>query len=270
MIGIINDIVDIAKIEAGIIPIEKSVCSLQTVFKEIYEIFWGEMQKNGITDIEFSYTSPSDLAQEIHTDATRLKQILTNLISNAFKFTEKGKIEFGAEVTDTFITFFVKDTGLGIPEDKFEIIFDRFRQVDDSHTREFGGTGIGLTIAKSLVERLGGTIWLESNLYEGSQFFFKLPLQPFTSGELKSRETPIPVKPVSKENWSTKTFLVVEDVESNYLYIETLLKQTKATVLWADNGEKAIEFVKTNPEIDLVLMDIQLPDKTFGKMTLSG
>lgn len=260
LITIINDIIDIAKIEAGIIQIEQSLCSLDLIFKELYATFWGEMQKNKVTGIDFSYNFPQNLSQAFYTDPTRLKQILTNLLSNAFKFTEKGSIVYGAELVDSYITFFVKDTGLGIPEDKFEIIFDRFRQVDDSHTREFGGTGIGLTIAKNLVTKLGGTIWVESKPYEGSQFFFKIPFHASGTAGEKPKEDPLLAKSTAPANWASRTILVVEDVESNYMYIETVLKQTKAKVLWADTGIKAIEFVRNDPDIDIVLMDIQLPD----------
>ena len=260
LITIINDIIEVAKIEAGILQIEKSYCSLDTIFRELYETFRGDMSKKGLTEIDFSYTAPEEPGLRIYTDPNRLKQILRNLLSNAFKFTEHGRIEFGAQVVGANITFFVKDSGLGIPEDKFEIIFDRFRQVDDSHTREFGGTGIGLTIAKNLVERLDGTIWVESDLYKGSEFYFKLPFQPETQGESEIKDIPTSGKPAVQENWATKTILIVEDVESNYMYLETVLKKTKANILWADSGQKALDYIRTTPEIDIVLMDIQLPD----------
>lgn len=260
LINIINDIIDVAKMEAGIVQIDKAYCNVETILRDLYEAFSEMMKRNGTNEITFTYSVSPTLTTEVYTDANRLKQILTNLLNNAFKFTEKGHIEYGVLVKGSSLNFFVKDTGLGIPEDKFEIIFDRFRQVDDSHTREFGGTGIGLTIAKNLVERLGGRIWVESVLYEGSSFFINLPYQPGPP----LQERAVEMKPVGNqvvhENWASKTVLVVEDVESNFLYIETVLRQTKAKVLWADNGTKAINYVKSNPSIDIVLMDIQLPD----------
>lgn len=262
LLRIMSDIMDVAKMEAGIIQVDKKKANLHEVLHEIYDTFdkfRKEDDEEIRKDIRFTMKTAKDTSVPltVNTDHFRIKQILNNLLTNAFKFTEKGEVEFGYNINENNdITLYVKDTGLGIPEEKQEIIFERFRQVDDSHTREFGGTGLGLTIAKTLAEKLGGDMWLKSKLYEGSTFYFTIPYD--------EKEEPVAVKPKAKVrskdyNFKKVKILVAEDVESNFLYIDTILKPTGAKIFHARDGEDAIALFKQEQDFDLVLMDIQMP-----------
>lgn len=177
LLQLINDILDISKIETNQLKIVKTECELSPILNallENYQTFLRETESN----ITLHLTIGKDQhGITIQTDSNRLRQILTNLLENAIKFTPKGSIQFGYQHKSNHILFFVRDTGIGIPTHKREIIFDRFRQAEpDAHTRQYGGTGLGLTISKSLVKMLGGNIWVESNTPQGTSFFFTIPI----------------------------------------------------------------------------------------------
>ena len=265
LLNLINDIIDFSKIEAGQLDISFSELNLSKLFDEIYHIYDEELKRTktdpgGSVNIILS-NSYLDKVPVIFADYVRLKQIFCNLINNAIKFTEQGSIEFGIKkvIKNKGIIFYVKDTGIGIDRKNYEIIFDRFRKIEDNKITLYRGTGLGLSITKYLVEKLGGEIWLESEVGKGTEFFFKLPLK--TTGESAGKRTsamtssglPIP-------DWSRKSVLVVEDEISNFMVVESMLKKTKIEVLWAKNGEEAIEiFSKKVRIIDIILMDIKLP-----------
>jgi CheY-like chemotaxis protein len=191
-----------------------------------------------------------------------LKQILINLLKNAIKFTNNGHIDFGYDVVEdkakTTVEFFVKDTGIGISMEQQEIIFDIFNQVDDSHTRQFGGAGIGLSISKKLTEILSGKIWVKSKIGEGSDFRFRLPFNTLTKFEISNK---------SKESHNNNNnnglkgmkVLIAEDDQDNYFFLDIILQESSIQTLWAENGKSAIKYCKDNPDIDLFLMDINLP-----------
>jgi CheY-like chemotaxis protein len=187
-------------------------------------------------------------------DPIRLKQILSNLLVNALKFTEKGFVKFGVIIKDKgFLTFYVKDTGIGIPKEAGNSIFERFLKVESTDTRFYEGVGLGLSISNSLVKAMGGTIWYESELGQGSTFYFTMPCdhnlhieKPETKG---THEMP---------DLRDKQILIVEDEETNYRLIAFYLVNTKANITWAKNGLEALEYVrKTN--FDLILMDLKMP-----------
>jgi len=189
-------------------------------------------------------------------DAYRLKQILSNLIGNATKFTNKGYIEFGYIFKNEVIEFFVKDTGIGIPKENLEMIFDRFRQVDETLSREYGGTGLGLAISKQLVNLMDGDIWVKSEVGKGSTFYFALPLALESNKNLQDFNDD---SQANKFNWLGKNILVAEDVKSNFDLIKIELKKTNASVIHARNGKEALEIIKTQDSIDLILMDLEMP-----------
>jgi len=197
---------------------------------------------------------PNTISTTIVTDKTKLIQMLTNLLSNAVKFTKKGKIEFGYFFTEKDITFFVQDTGIGIPSDKTELIFERFRQVDDTHTRQHGGIGLGLAICKEIANLLGGSLWVDSEEGKGSSFYFRLPDVVQKESELSEN-----IPEISIPDLKNATLLIAEDIESNYSLIEAMLRKTGAHLLWAKSGEEAIRLVSENPEVSLILMDIRMP-----------
>ncbi len=178
LLNLINDILDIAKIEAGQILIAKSDCDINALFNELYLTLTQQKEKLDKKELTIIYNGQPSKKHTIYTDPQRLKQIMTNLLGNALKFTEKGFIEFGFDLVSTNkYMFFVKDTGIGISQENQQLIFKRFSQVDGSHTRNYGGTGLGLSISKNLTELMGGKLWVDSVQGQGSTFYFTLPLK---------------------------------------------------------------------------------------------
>ncbi len=255
LLNIINDIIDISKIEAGQLKIYHGECNLNELFAETESFYRQTIMTKKRDDIEIQTRFP---AQEyvIQTDTKRLRQVLSNLIDNALKFTKKGKVEFGFSEKGKMIEFFVEDTGMGISTEMQQKIFDRFIQADDSFTREFGGTGLGLTICKNLLKKMGGDIKVSSEVGKGSRFIFTLP-------NIKIKQNTKKLKTAkstgAQHNWEGRTLLIVEDDESNFIFLKTVLKNTGIEILWEKNGEDAIRCCREAPQIDLVLMDIQLP-----------
>jgi PAS domain S-box-containing protein len=258
LMSLINDIIDIAKIEAGQLKVSESICDLNHILNDLLGTFEELKNTSGKKAISLNLILPENSnGLLVMTDPMRLQQILTNLLSNALKFTEFGSIDFGYTLQNDLISFYVKDTGIGILRSKQKLLFQRFSQLDASTTRKYGGTGLGLAISKNLVDLLGGTIGMESNPGKGSLFYFSIPYRPGINK---------PVKPVKADlqhiNWLGKTILIAEDIMQNYLLMEALLKRSEVRLLHAINGQIAIDIVKSEPDIDLILMDIQLPIKT--------
>ena len=193
-----------------------------------------------------------------NSDPLRLRQVLSNLLSNAVKFTSEGSIELGYKLDPRKnrprIEFYISDTGIGIPEDKLDLIFERFRQVDDSQSRQYGGTGLGLAISKRLVELIGGSIWVESKPGKGSTFYFNIPyvLPPEDKDESQKFDS-------KKFNWKGRTILIAEDENSNFELIKAAISNTQINVLRAENGEEAVDIVTGGERVDLILMDIRMP-----------
>jgi PAS domain S-box-containing protein len=256
LLRIISDIIDISKIEAGQISIFNKNFSLNKALHDLYLNFnsqIGAMQK----PIQLLLiTGLSNEESSIYTDKVRLEQILANLISNAIKFTDRGLIEFGYYIDRrSDIIFYVKDNGIGMTQKEQAVIFDRFRQVSSSYNKLYGGTGLGLSISKGLAEKLGGTIWVESEVDKGSTFYFNVPYKP---GLMADRLPQIEYS--TNYNWKGKTILIAEDEEVNFNLLETIIGPTHANILRAKNGIEAINICSTTPKIDLVLMDIKMPD----------
>jgi len=254
LLSLINDIIDISKIESGQIQIYKKKTNINDILDELYNIFQPmAYNKNLILKIHKSLL-PHDAF--IITDETKFKQIFINLLNNALKFTSSGEINFGYTKKDDFIVFYVSDTGIGISPENYEIIFERFRQVDGSNTRKYGGAGLGLSISKALVELLGGKIWLESEENIGTTFYFTLPYRLESTDKSKTEDQKIDISDI---DWKNKTILIVDDEEYNYFYLTEILKSTHASLLHANNGKVAIEICQNNPSINIVLMDIKMP-----------
>lgn len=257
LLCLINDIIDLSKIEAGKINIIEKEFSLSALFFDLFFFFQAENARNEKDHIELKmHKEIEDDKGKIIADITRLRQILTNLIGNAVKFTSKGQITFGYTFKDSnTILFYVKDTGIGIPSNKLNVIFDRFRQADSSTTRKFGGTGLGLAISKGLVSLLGGSIWVESEEGEGSTFNFTIPYKTNKENYSFEKNT---LQEENQYKWNNKNILIVEDDETSYTYLTEILRKTKIQIHHAKNGKEAIEICKSIYDIDLVLMDIQL------------
>jgi CheY-like chemotaxis protein/anti-sigma regulatory factor (Ser/Thr protein kinase) len=263
LLQIINDIIDISKIEANQLKIENQEFSLKKTFYEIHTFFEAELYTLGKTDLKFEFNSEfNEYTSIIKSDEVRLKQIITNLISNSIKFTSKGKIEFGYSLKGNNLEFFVRDTGVGIPKEAQKYVFERFRQADDSSTREFGGTGLGLAICMQLVEKLGGKIWFTSEVNKGSVFYFTIPFQP-TKTMTVENET----KALGLIDLTGKKVLLVEDDLISMTYLEELLAGTNATIIKATDGNIAVSKFKENLDIDIILMDVYLPTMSGNEAT---
>src|SRR6056297_470208 len=248
LLQIINDIIDVSKIEANQLNINKSRFSLNKLLDEIKHDFKDELEKKPKIDLEINKEVKN--GNYIYLDRSRIKQVLSNILSNAFKYTDKGKIEIGYKLQDKDnILFFIKDTGIGVEQNKQDIIFDSFRKTDDSSTRLYGGTGLGLSISKVLVELMGGNIWIESELNQGASFYLTLPYEP----AYRVSES----KPTEEEeiiyHWEGKNILIVEDDELSFEYLKEILEETMANILHTKDGQAAINYCKENNNIDLVL-----------------
>lgn len=257
--NLIDDIIDLAKIEAGQTTIAEDLCRPHEIMRELQRYFEEEIKKLG-KPIKLVMDASIDPDLIIKSDEFRLRQILSNIIGNAVKFTEKGIIAWGCAVEkERDIKFFVKDTGIGISSENIELVFDRFRQMDDSSIRKYGGTGLGLPVSKSLVDLMGGDIWVESQIGKGSEFYFKIPFKPAKDEPFE--ENKVLTRSDMEYSFKNKGVLVVEDNLSNFEFIRAVLSRTKVKLFWADTGVKAVEmFKKKRKHIDLVLMDIQIPE----------
>ncbi len=252
LIEIVNNVLDISKIETGQIVINTKPFSINSLITDLYSFFSPiVVAKN----IGLNYHKPmEDTHSLINSDEDKINQIFTNLISNAIKFTSEGNIDFGYELKNGTIEFFVKDTGIGIPEDMNKRIFERFAQVNLSITRGYEGAGIGLAICKGLIEKLGGKIWFESQFNQGTTFYFDLPyVQP---QQVKQDDT---LRFHNLQKMNKTKILIVEDDFTSYIYLSKVLKNDKFLLVRVENGSQAVELVKNSPDIDLVLMDIRMP-----------
>lgn len=256
LMNLIEDIIDITKIEAGQINIQYSDCNVDKLLDELYATFLKMKNKNGRSSVELRMNKPMmDEDFIFSTDPNRIRQVMSNLLGNAIKFTREGFIEFGFQLASaSSIQLYVKDSGIGIPEDKLELIFDRFGQVNDAQN-EHKGTGLGLSISRKLAELLGGTLTVESTLGEGSKFTLTLPLEK----EYPVQELAAGKPPASKYDWHDRTFLIAEDSILNYTFLDALFQKTRVNLIWAKNGKEAIEMCRKHEEIDIVLMDIKMP-----------
>lgn len=258
LMQLIADIIDISKIEAGEVTVQKAIFNVNSFLQEVLVTFKQEKEKRDKANIELKLIL-SDQATDlkIETDAHRLRQVFNNLLTNSLKFIDEGFIEFGySSVTPENIQFYVKDTGVGIGADKKEKIFEQYGQDKNIYSRNKEGTGLGLAISKSFVELLGGSIWVDSELDEGSTFYFTIPFNKKSRFADNYFNEALNVDSV---NWSNHTILVVDDVKENFIFLKGILKHTRATILWAQNGKEAVDICKNNKSVDMVLMDIRMP-----------
>ncbi len=256
LLQIIDEILDISKIESGQVERLDNVFSLNELINEVHLHYAERLDIIGKSHIALSFkTGMTDAQDYILSDDSKIRQILFNLIDNALKFTDEGEVEFGYYIEMNRLLFYVRDTGIGIPLSKKEIIFKPFRQSDESSTRKYGGTGLGLSISKGLIEVLGGKIWFETKQNSGSTFHFNLPYFP------ASKPIDFIDKTSGKQNynWQGKKILIVEDDPTSINYIHEVLAPTGADIYKAVNGKEAMNVCDTmQPE--LILMDIQLPE----------
>jgi hypothetical protein len=264
MLNIINDIIDISKIESGLMKTEIQESNINGQIEYIYTFFKPEVEAKGMK-LSLRNALPSKEAV-IQTDREKFYSIFTNLVKNAIKYTNEGSIEFGYSLetqnsASLQMTFYVKDTGIGIPKDRQDAIFERFVQADIEDKKARQGAGLGLAITKSYVEMLGGKIWVESEEGIGSTFYFTLPYNP------KTAEKPAVKKVVSIQETGNVAntlhkrlkILIAEDDETSEKLISIIVNMFGREIIKVHNGLDAIEACRDNADIDLILMDIQMP-----------
>ncbi|MBI9069824.1 MAG: tetratricopeptide repeat protein, partial [Salinivirgaceae bacterium] len=253
LLTLIEDIIDISKIEANQINIHINSCNIHLLLNELKHSF---MPLANMKKIALLLVLPQKAnSLSIKTDPYRLNQILSNLLSNALKFTDYGYVEFGYNLNSkNEIEFFVQDTGIGIPADAKEFIFKRFRRVEETGTKIYGGTGLGLSISSELVNLLNGKIWVESEIDKGSTFKFKLPLIRVDGETIDFIDNTEEIY-----NWKGKNILVTDDDKDCSLLLSNILGTTQANILFAKTGYEAVELCEKQ-KIDLVLMDLLMPE----------
>jgi len=263
MLNIINDIVNISKIESGQMEVNIQESNINEQIEFIYTFFKPEVEAKGM-QFSFRNSLPSKEAI-LKTDREKVYAILTNLVKNAIKYSEKGSIEVGYNKKANFLEFYVKDTGIGIPKDRQESIFERFIQADIADKKAYQGAGLGLSISKAYVEMLAGEIRVESKLGEGSSFYFTLPYQCEAIQVNKTKNKTIPRAKESPVN--KLKILIVEDDRTSEELISIAVRKFGKEIIIARTGSEAVEACLKNPDIDLVLMDIQLPEMDGYEVT---
>jgi PAS domain S-box-containing protein len=251
LLAIINDIIDISKIESGQLYIESELVNVNKLMDELFVSYKRLVDLKQLKLI-CQVPNPNKLIQ-VKTDESRIRQVICNLLNNAIKFTKEGEISFGYTIQENFIEFYVEDSGIGIAPENLSLIFKRFRQVNATNKQLNEGNGLGLSISKALVEKLGGTISANSKPGIGSSFVFTIPYENEILNTMATTSETV------QYNWDDKTILIVEDEVNNHSYINELLSVANAKTLHAWDGKQAVELVKNHPEISLVLMDLKMP-----------
>ncbi|MBZ5603484.1 MAG: response regulator [Acidobacteriia bacterium] len=251
LLEIINEILDFSKIEAGKVQLENTGFDLYDVILEVCEVLMPGARKKNL-EIELRY--PADIPRRFVGDSVRVRQVLTNLAGNALKFTDRGRVEIAVSRDGNRLTLAVTDTGVGIAKDKIAALFTKFTQVDASASRRYEGTGLGLAISKQLVELMGGSIGVKSELGKGSTFWFTLPLAVDPAVPAQPAETALRLRPLAHLK-----VLVADDNPVNQRLAVRMLEKLEihADVAW--NGQEAVELFQQN-RYDLILMDCQMPE----------
>ncbi|MBN1181997.1 MAG: response regulator [Bacteroidales bacterium] len=254
LLRIIGDILDISRIESGDLRIDRKLFNLNEMLFDLYSLYTAKILDKGIEDIDLEYVKYNQIIQ-INSDEYRVRQIFVNLLDNAFKFTNKGNIKFGIlKAGKSKVAFFVSDTGIGIPEEKKGLVFERFRQVEDSGLRSRGGNGLGLAIVKSLVEFLHGKISFTSEEDVGTTFHFELPIN-IIENEVKFKRN---ARSASFKKVKNTSILIVDDDPASRMFLEESLLDEGYKIESAETGRDAIQLVK-NFMYDIILMDIHMP-----------
>jgi signal transduction histidine kinase/CheY-like chemotaxis protein len=256
LLGLLNDVLDFSKIEAGKLQLEAIVFDVEALLHEVHDTFAPLADAKALT---FSLRIAPDLQRHVYSDAARIRQIVSNLVSNAVKFTERGSVTLSARMDDSVLIVEVIDTGIGIPEDKLDKLFGKFEQVDASTTRRFGGTGLGLSISMDLARLMGGVVQVQSRLGAGSTFSMHLPVAaaPPDAPALQAEDRHQADSPNEASQGAVK-ILAAEDNKTNQLVLKTLLAELDLEPVIVENGLEALEAWRAGA-FDLILMDMQMP-----------
>lgn len=259
MLNIINNIVDISRIEAGLMQLNIELTNIHEQMDYLLSFFKPEAAAKGI-NLKIGSYAP-DECQLISTDKEKLYAILINLIKNAIKYCDHGSIEYGCSVNDQFLEYYVQDTGIGIPLDRQQAIFERFIQAEISDKMARQGAGLGLSISKAYVNMLGGKIWVQSTEGKGSTFYFTIPLSKISDSETKpSKSSDSKLINAEKQSLRELKIIIAEDDEASSLLLSTLLKSITNQIQIVASGYEAIKAFELNPDTDLIFMDMQMPD----------
>jgi signal transduction histidine kinase/ActR/RegA family two-component response regulator len=251
LLNIVNEVLDMSLIETGNIQINKKEVNLNDFSEELYHLYRPLIKREISFSVIKGLTEPSDI---VLMDDIKVKQILTNLLNNAIKFTDNGHIKFGYTLKNIELEFFVEDTGIGIDSTLQDKVFERFRKAESNNTRLYDGVGLGLAICKGNIDLLKGRIWIKSEPGIGSVFFFTIPYIPVSGKETMKSSG---LNNINKLN--DLTILIAEDDEPNYLYIKEILKGQDVTIYRAVNGKEAVEICRNNNKIGIILMDLKMP-----------
>lgn len=253
LLNTINEIIDISRIEAGLMEVNLTTANIFDQTSYIFTFFEKEIQKKGLT---FSFKNGIPSGEFIlKSDHFKIGSILTNLLKNAIKYTDSGSIEFGLEMKENYLEYFVRDTGCGIPAERQEAIFERFIQADIRDIKALQGSGLGLSIAKAYVHMLGGRIWLESIPQKGSTFYFTIPTKVQSIRQNFEPLHPISIRPIGK----VLKILIVDDDLISRILISKLTESYGKEIIHIHTGEEAVKICHSIPDIDLILMDIKMP-----------
>ncbi len=256
LLNLIDDIIDVSKIESDQLKILYKNCNISELLENVALNFEQIKAQKEKKHLKLEVIIPKDLKNLIiNTDPRRLEQVLSNLINNAIKFSDKGTISFGLKKEENYLSFFVKDEGIGIAKSKQQEIFERFKQVNYKDSAKYGGTGLGLSICQAIITLLGGEISVESKRYKGTTFNFKIPIKPATA----PIENTVKTRVQNDDFLKDKTILIAEDNTLIRMLLGVILKKTGAQIIFANNGKIAVHLYKENPNIDLVLLDIRMP-----------
>ena len=250
LLNIVNEVLEISLIETGNLSVNLKRVQLNNLMMEIYHSYKPLINKEISLTVS---TGLSDSLSLILTDVIKIRQIISNLLNNAVKFTDKGHIGFGYILKDNELQFFIEDTGIGIAGDFHDKVFERFLKVGIDDQRLYEGVGLGLAICKGNIDLLKGRIWMESEPGKGSKFFFTIPYKPVYE------EEPAMLKNPDTSTINNLTILVAEDDDINYLYIKEIFRGSGAEILHALNGREAVEMCQKNDRIGIVLIDIKMP-----------
>lgn len=258
LLALINEILDISQIEAGQGKIFPKTFDLSPFMNDLRDNFEAERLKNEKHDVELVLDEPEGVRiKTMHADPFRLKQVLSNLLNNALKFTDNGYIQFGYNaLPESRIRFYVRDTGIGIAPENLHAIFDRFFKIEDDKSRLYRGTGLGLAICKQIVDMMGGELNVKSEPGKGSYFYFDIPL--YTGWA--DRETKAMESKGKTYNWKKKKILVAEDEDLNYKLFIEIFKSTGVELVRAVNGREAVSLYEKKKDFDLLVLDIKMPE----------
>lgn len=258
----VNNLLDISQVETKQIIVNKTDFSLSLALNNYVDLATPlATKRNNIIKCTSEYFTKDII---LHSDSEMLTGIFGNLMSNAVKFTKDGTIEIGSYDENNYIVFYIKDNGIGIPDSRLEVIFDRFVQADSQLSRSYEGSGLGLSIAQAYAKLLGGNIWVESEEGKGSTFFFKLPKDQVTT----LNEPQIKEEALKTSVKSSQKILIAEDDRLNFICLRKMIEAIGITILHVKNGAEAVEMVRSDPEISVVLMDIKMPIMSGEEATI--